>query len=55
VDNAVWISVFLVLVVTFNMHGDPKESCLVAVFGIDPVTFAPYAGKILKKPVQFSS
>jgi long-chain acyl-CoA synthetase len=33
------------------VHGDPKESCLVAVFGVDPVTFAPYASKILKKTV----
>jgi long-chain acyl-CoA synthetase len=33
------------------VHGDPKESCLVAVFGVDPVTFAPYASKILKRAV----
>ncbi|KAL1843008.1 hypothetical protein VTJ49DRAFT_3485 [Mycothermus thermophilus] len=33
------------------VHGEPKESSLVAVFGIDPVTFAPYASKILKKSV----
>ena len=34
------------------VHGDPKESNLVAVFGVDPVHFAPYAGKILKKQVD---
>jgi len=33
------------------VHGDPKESSLVAVFGIDPVNFAPYASKILKKDI----
>ncbi|KAL2197237.1 hypothetical protein P885DRAFT_77714 [Corynascus similis CBS 632.67] len=40
------------LIATAFVHGEPKESCLVAVFGIDPVTFAPYASKILKKPVS---
>ncbi|KAK3946204.1 putative long-chain-fatty-acid--CoA ligase [Diplogelasinospora grovesii] len=34
------------------VHGEPKESCLVAIFGIDPVQFAPYASKILKKIVS---
>ncbi|KAK0705002.1 hypothetical protein B0H67DRAFT_592918 [Lasiosphaeris hirsuta] len=34
------------------VHGDPKESSLVAVFGIDPVHFAPYASRILKKTVE---
>ncbi|KAK3905886.1 hypothetical protein C8A05DRAFT_41220 [Staphylotrichum tortipilum] len=33
------------------VHGEPKESSLVAVFGVDPVNFAPYASKILKKAV----
>lgn len=33
------------------VHGDPQQSALVAVFGIDPVTFAPFAGKVLKRPV----
>ena len=33
------------------VHGDPKESSLVAIFGIDPVNFAPYASKILKKDI----
>lgn len=36
------------------VHGDPKESTLVAVFGIDPEAFAPYASKILKKTVSAS-
>lgn len=36
------------LIAMAYVHGDPKESTLVAVFGIDPETFAPYASKILK-------
>ncbi|EOO00002.1 putative amp-binding enzyme protein [Phaeoacremonium minimum UCRPA7] len=34
------------------VHGDPKQSTLVAIFGIDPVHFAPYASKILKKTIS---
>lgn len=34
------------------VHGDPKESSLVGVFGIDPVQFAPYVSKILKRNVS---
>ncbi|KAK1775555.1 hypothetical protein QBC45DRAFT_241285 [Copromyces sp. CBS 386.78] len=34
------------------VHGDPKESSLVAIFGIDPITFAPYASRILKKSIS---
>ncbi|KAK3343787.1 hypothetical protein B0T25DRAFT_307534 [Lasiosphaeria hispida] len=34
------------------VHGDPKESSLVAVFGIDPIHFAPYASRILKKTIE---
>jgi long-chain acyl-CoA synthetase len=34
------------------VHGDPKEACLVAVFGIDPLHFAPFASKILKRTVS---
>lgn len=34
------------------VHGDPQQDCLVAIFGIDPVTFAPYASKILKRDVS---
>ncbi|AEO71708.1 1fc29370-47f6-49f7-aee7-fb901bdb7b72 [Thermothielavioides terrestris] len=33
------------------VHGDPKESTLVGIFGVEPAQFAPYASKILKKPV----
>ena len=33
------------------VHGEGKESCLVAIFGVDPVQFAPYASKILKKTI----
>ncbi|KAL2117050.1 hypothetical protein VTJ04DRAFT_9218 [Mycothermus thermophilus] len=33
------------------VHGEPKESSLVAIFGVDPVQFAPYASKILKRAV----
>jgi long-chain acyl-CoA synthetase len=33
------------------VHGDPNASCLVAIFGIDPEHFAPYASNILKKPL----
>ncbi|KAJ4307117.1 medium-chain fatty acid-CoA ligase faa2 [Collariella sp. IMI 366227] len=39
------------LIATAFVHGDPKEASLVGVFGIDPVQFAPYASKILKKAV----
>lgn len=34
------------------VHGDPTESTLVAVFGIDPPTFAPFASKILQRTVE---
>ncbi|KAK4130928.1 acetyl-CoA synthetase-like protein [Trichocladium antarcticum] len=40
------------LIATAFVHGEGKESSLVAVFGVDPVQFAPYASKILKKPVS---
>jgi len=40
------------LVAAAYVHGDPKESALVAIFGIDPVTFAPYASRILKKTIE---
>lgn len=36
---------------TAYVHGDGKESTLVAVFGIDPENFAPFASKILKKEI----
>jgi long-chain acyl-CoA synthetase len=33
------------------VHGDPKQSSLVAVFGVDPDQFAPFASKILQKTI----
>jgi long-chain acyl-CoA synthetase len=39
------------LLATAFVHGEGKESCLVAIFGVDPVQFAPYASKILKTTV----
>ncbi|KAH8907204.1 long-chain fatty acid CoA ligase-like protein [Coniochaeta sp. PMI_546] len=39
------------LIAMAYVHGDPKESSLVAVFGIDPEHFAPFASKILKKEI----
>lgn len=40
------------IIQTAYVHGDPKESTLVAIFGIDPELFAPYASKILKRTVS---
>ena len=37
---------------TAYVHGDPNQSHLVGIFGIDPVAFAPFASKILKKPID---
>lgn len=37
---------------TAYVHGDPNKSNLVGIFGIDPVAFAPFASKILKKPID---
>jgi len=34
------------VVATAFVHGDPKESTLVAIFGIDPENFAPFASKV---------
>lgn len=34
------------------VHGDSTQAFLVAVFGIDPNTFAPFASAILKKPIN---
>ncbi|PQE24780.1 AMP-binding enzyme protein [Rutstroemia sp. NJR-2017a BVV2] len=33
------------------VHGDSTQAFLVAVFGVDPVTFAPFASEILKKEI----
>ncbi|KAF9878504.1 AMP-binding enzyme [Colletotrichum karsti] len=40
------------LVTMAYVHGDPAQSTLVAIFGIDPETFAPFASKVLKKTVD---
>ncbi|TEA16594.1 Long chain acyl-CoA synthetase 7 [Colletotrichum sidae] len=40
------------LVTMAYVHGDPAQSTLVAIFGIDPENFAPFASKILKKTVD---
>ncbi len=40
------------LVAMAYVHGDPKESTLVAVFGVDPEHFAPFASKILQKTIS---
>ncbi|KAK0706860.1 hypothetical protein B0T26DRAFT_680480 [Lasiosphaeria miniovina] len=39
------------LIAMAYVHGDPKESSLVAVLGLDPLHFAPYASRILKKTI----
>jgi long-chain acyl-CoA synthetase len=36
------------------VHGDSMQPFVVAVFGIDPVTFAPFASSILKKSISSS-
>lgn len=33
------------------VHGDSTQSHLVGVFGVDPVTFAPFVSKVVKQPV----
>ncbi|KAI6381040.1 hypothetical protein MCOR25_001341 [Pyricularia grisea] len=39
------------LIATAFVHGDGKESSLVAVFGVDPEHFAPFASKIMGKTI----
>ncbi|KAI1869153.1 uncharacterized protein JN550_006140 [Neoarthrinium moseri] len=39
------------LIASAYVHGDGTQSHLVGVFGIDPVNFAPFASKTLKKTV----
>ncbi len=34
------------------VHGDSHQAFLVSVFGVDPVTFAPFASKVLKKEID---
>lgn len=40
------------LIATAYVHGDPNQSNLVGIFGIDPASFAPFASKVLKKPID---
>lgn len=42
------------LVATAFVHGEPNKDSLVAIFGVDPVTFAPWASKVLKREVSAS-
>ncbi|KAI1376135.1 acetyl-CoA synthetase-like protein [Hypoxylon crocopeplum] len=39
------------LVATAFVHGEPSQSTLVGIFGVDPVTFGPFASKVLGKTV----
>ncbi|KAI1083840.1 long-chain-fatty-acid-CoA ligase [Whalleya microplaca] len=39
------------LVATAYVHGEPSQSTLVAIFGVNPLTFAPFASKILKRDI----
>ncbi|KAK4216257.1 hypothetical protein QBC37DRAFT_97774 [Rhypophila decipiens] len=39
------------LIAMAYVHGDMKEHSLVAIFGVDPLHFAPYASGILKKSI----
>lgn len=34
------------------VHGDSTQAFLVAVFGVDPVAFAPFASNVLKKTIK---
>jgi long-chain acyl-CoA synthetase len=39
------------LITMAYVHGDGTQSSLVGVFGVEPVTFAPFASKALKKTI----
>ncbi|PHH90078.1 hypothetical protein CDD83_4586 [Cordyceps sp. RAO-2017] len=39
------------LVATAYVHGEPQESCLVAIFGVDPENFPAFASKVLREAV----
>ncbi|KAI0013310.1 hypothetical protein F4779DRAFT_625438 [Xylariaceae sp. FL0662B] len=39
------------LIATAYVHGEPSQSTLVGIFGVDPVAFGPFASKILKKDI----
>ncbi|KAL2890917.1 AMP-binding enzyme [Ceratocystis lukuohia] len=40
------------LIVSAFVHGDPVQSSLVGIFGVDPVTFAPFASKHLQRHIS---
>ncbi|KAI1447449.1 acetyl-CoA synthetase-like protein [Annulohypoxylon stygium] len=40
------------LIASAFVHGEPSQSTLVGIFGVDPATFGPFAGKILKKTIE---
>ncbi|KAH9908059.1 acetyl-CoA synthetase-like protein [Xylariomycetidae sp. FL2044] len=39
------------LILSAYVHGEPSQSTLVGIFGVDPQNFAPFASKILKKTI----
>ncbi|KAI0910968.1 AMP-binding enzyme [Ustulina deusta] len=39
------------LIAMAYVHGEGTQSSLVAIFGVDPVNFAPFASKVLKQPI----
>ncbi|OTB04347.1 hypothetical protein M426DRAFT_320945 [Hypoxylon sp. CI-4A] len=39
------------LIASAFVHGEPSQSTLVGIFGVDPITFGPFASKILKKTI----
>ncbi|KAI2471820.1 acetyl-CoA synthetase-like protein [Annulohypoxylon bovei var. microspora] len=39
------------LIAAAFVHGEPSQSTLVGIFGIDPAHFGPFASKVLKKTV----
>ena len=37
------------------MHGDSLQDCVVAIVVVDPVTFTPFASKVLKRELDAST
>ncbi|KAI0882427.1 acetyl-CoA synthetase-like protein [Annulohypoxylon maeteangense] len=40
------------LIASAFVHGEPSQSTLVGIFGVDPATFGPFASKVLKKTID---
>ena len=40
------------LLASAYVHGDPAQAFLVSIFGVDPVTFAPFCSSVLKKKIE---